>query len=88
MCVCGGRNGRLPATPPALLGDIIDSAVKTGADLSQVVSWNYANSRQILESKIPIPALLHKTLSIDWSDKENRPPLPRASGVAGATGIG
>src|SRR5690606_15591486 len=42
--------GRLPDNPPAPLEDIIDSAVKTGADLSQVVSWNYANSREILES--------------------------------------
>ena len=75
--------GRLPDNPPAPLEDIIDSAVKMGADLSQVVSWNYANSREILESKTPIPAILHKRLSVDWSDKENRPPLPRASGMAG-----
>lgn len=76
--------GRLPDNPPAPLEDIIDSAVKTGADLSQVVSWNYANSREIMESKIPIPAILHQRLSIDWSDKENRPPLPRTSGMAGS----
>jgi hypothetical protein len=76
--------GGLPANPPAPLEDIIDSAVKTGADLSQVVAWNYANSREILESRIPIPALLHKRLSVDWSDKENRPPSPRWSGVAGS----
>ena len=75
--------GRLPITPPAPLEDIIDSAVKTGADLSQVVSWNYANSREILESQTPIPAILHQRLSIDWSDKENRPPLPRVSGMVG-----
>ena len=74
--------GRLPDNPPAPLEDIIDSAVKTGADLSQVVSWNYANSREILESKIPIPALLHQRLSVDWSDKENRPPPPRTSNLA------
>ena len=75
--------GRLPDNPPAPLEDIIDSAVKTGADLSQVVAWNYANSREILEQKTPIPPILHQRLSIDWADKENRPPLPRASGVAG-----
>lgn len=75
--------GRLPDNPPAPLEDIIDSAVKTGADLSQVVSWNYANSQEILERRTPIPAILHQRLSIDWSDKENRPPLPRASGMAG-----
>jgi hypothetical protein len=56
--------------------------VKTGADLSQVVSWNYVNSREILERGTPIPALLHKRLSIDWSDKENRPPRARVSGLA------
>ena len=74
--------GRLPENPPAPLEDIIDSAVKTGADLSQVVLWNYANSRAILESKIPIPALLHQRLSVDWSDKENRPPPPRTNNLA------
>jgi hypothetical protein len=71
--------GRLPDNPPAPLEAIIDSAVKTGADLSQVVSWNYANSRKILEAGIPIPAILQQRLSIDWADRENRPPLPRAS---------
>lgn len=71
--------GSLPANPPAPLEEIIDSAVKTGADLSQIVQWNYANSREILESRIPIPAILHKRLSIDWTDTERRPPLARAS---------
>ena len=75
--------GRLPDTPPAPLEAIIDSAVKTGADLSRVVAWNYANSRAILASKIPIPALLHQRLSIDWADRDNRPPPPRFSGLAG-----
>ena len=40
--------GRLSDTPPAPLENIIDSAVKTGADLSQVVAWNYDNTRAIL----------------------------------------
>jgi hypothetical protein len=75
--------GRLPDNPPAPLEDIIDSAVKTGADLSQVVSWNYTNSREILESRTPIPAVLHQRLSIDRADKENRPPRPLSSGMAG-----
>ena len=70
---------RLPDNPPAPLEDIIDSAVKTGADLSQVVLWNYANSWDILANKTPIPALLHERLSVDRRDKENRPPLPRLS---------
>lgn len=75
--------GGLPENPPAPLEDIIDAAVKTGADLSQVVLWNYANSRQLLEQRVPIPGLLHNRLSIDWRDKENPPSLPRWSGVAG-----
>ncbi|MCI0579453.1 MAG: hypothetical protein L0331_25040, partial [Chloroflexi bacterium] len=75
--------GRLPDDPPAPLEAIIDGAVKTGSDLSQVVKWNYANSRRILEQRIPIPGLLHDRLSVDWSDKENRPPSPRWSGMGG-----
>jgi len=71
--------GRLPDNPPAPLEDIIDSAVKTGADLSRVVAWNYANSREILERRERIPLLLHQRLSIDYRDEENRPPLPRMS---------
>ncbi|MFZ0548727.1 MAG: hypothetical protein WAM60_24970, partial [Candidatus Promineifilaceae bacterium] len=73
--------GRLPDNPPAPLEDIIDAAVKTGADLSEVVGWNYTNSREILESRIPIPPLLHKRLSVDWTDKDNRPPPPHSSGI-------
>jgi hypothetical protein len=45
--------GRLPDNPPAPLEDVIDSAVKTGADLSQVVAWNYANSREIWKAARP-----------------------------------
>lgn len=53
--------------------------MKTGADLSGVVAWNYENSRQILEARRPVPALLHHRLSVDYAAKENRPPLPLAS---------
>ena len=70
--------GGLPEQPPAPLEDIIDSAVKTGADLSQVVAWNYASSREILAKRTPIPAVLHGRLSID-RQAEERPPLPRTS---------
>jgi hypothetical protein len=44
-----------------------------------VVAWNYTNSRDILKSRIPIPTILHKRLSIDWKEKDNLPPLPRAN---------
>ncbi|MCA9970566.1 MAG: hypothetical protein KC425_10150, partial [Anaerolineales bacterium] len=71
--------GRLPAHPPAPLEAIIDGAVKTGADLSRVVVWNYANSREILVAGTAVPAILHRRLSIDWADADNRPPLPRPS---------
>jgi hypothetical protein len=70
---------RLPDNPPAPLEEIIDGAVKTGADLSRVVAWNYDNSRQILEARIPVPALLHGRLSVDYTAWENRPPSPIAS---------
>jgi hypothetical protein len=57
--------GRLPDNPPAPLEDIIDSSVKTGADLSRVVGWNYDNSRRILAGRTPIPKILHGRLSFD-----------------------
>ncbi len=75
--------GRLPDNPPAPLEDVIDGAVKTGADLSRVVAWNYDNSRAILARGTPIPAVLQPRLSIDWSDEGRRPPPPRTSGLAG-----
>lgn len=67
--------GSLPEEPPAPLEDVIDSSVKTGADLSRVKRWNYDNSRQILEARTPIPSLLHERLSFD-RDAEHRPPHP------------
>lgn len=66
--------GRLPVNPPAPLEDIIDSSVKTGADLSQVIVWNYQNSGEILRSGIPIPAILHGRLSYDRRHPA-RPPV-------------
>jgi hypothetical protein len=71
--------GRLPENPPAPLEAIIDGAVKTGADLSRVVAWNCENARQILEARTPVPALLHGRLSVDYADRENRPPSPVVS---------
>lgn len=68
--------GDLPASPPAPLEDVIDSSVKTGADLSRVKQWNYDNSRQILEAGTPIPQLLHHRLSIE-RDSENPLPFPK-----------
>ena len=71
--------GRLPDNPPAPLESVIDSTVKTGADLSQVVEWNYENTRSILEKGVSIPKLLSKRLSIDYGSSENLPPRPRWS---------
>jgi len=64
---------RLPEKPPAPLEDIIDSSVKTGADLSQVIAWNYQNSHEILESSVPIPEILHGRLSYDRDDPPRWP---------------
>lgn len=67
--------GQLPDSPPAPLEAIIDSSVKTGADLSQVIAWNYQNSNEILQSRIPIPLLLHGRLSYERGDS-SPPPVP------------
>ncbi|MBN1121812.1 MAG: hypothetical protein JXJ17_12090 [Anaerolineae bacterium] len=67
--------GGLPEKPPAPLEDVIDSSVKTGADLSRVKQWNYDNSIQVLEARQPIPSLLHGRLSYD-RESEHRPPPP------------
>src|SRR6185503_19424403 len=69
--------GDLPASPPAPLEDVIDSSVKTGADLSRVKQWIYDNSRQILEAGTPIPQLLHHRLSIERGGDDAPPPFPR-----------
>ena len=53
-----GCFGRLLQTP-APLEDVIDASVKTGADLSAVIGWNYDHSRELLEAGVPIPSLLH-----------------------------
>ncbi len=42
--------GGLPKNPPAPLEDFIDSAVKTGADVSQGRDWCYDASQQIIAS--------------------------------------
>ena len=41
--------------PPAPLEDVIDASVKTGADLSAVIGWNYDHSRELLEAVYPFP---------------------------------
>ena len=71
--------GRLPDNPPAPLESVIDSTVKTSADLSKIVEWNYKNTRSILEKGVSIPKLLSKRLSIDYSDSDSLPPRPRWS---------
>ncbi|MGF1504101.1 MAG: hypothetical protein ACFB51_03030, partial [Anaerolineae bacterium] len=71
--------GGLPENPPAPLEDVIDSSVKTGADLSRVKQWNYDNSRQILNSRTPIPRLLHGRLSIERGKRRPPDPIPHAA---------
>ncbi|MBK7920370.1 MAG: hypothetical protein IPJ94_29800 [Chloroflexi bacterium] len=62
----------LPEQPPAPLEDIIDSAVKTGADLSQVVAWNYANSRDS-GGRRAHPGCPAQRLSLDRTAENGRP---------------
>ncbi len=51
-------DGGLPAQLPAELEEVIDGSVKTGVDLSPVRWWCYEESRRILDSGTPIPAIL------------------------------
>ncbi len=74
-------HGTLPDTLPAPLEDVIDSSVKTGADVSKVRDWCFDHSREILESGTPIPDVLHKRVSVDRTlPREEQPPSPRRMG--------
>ncbi len=76
--------GTLPNELPAPLEDVIDSSVKTGADVSKVRDWCFDHSRAILETGTPIPDILQKRLSIDRTlPREEQPPRPRRSGAEG-----
>lgn len=61
--------GGLPKNPPAPLEDFIDSAVKTGADVSNGRDWCYGASRKIIQSGKPVPHLLVGRLSASRYDK-------------------
>ncbi|MEP7284807.1 MAG: hypothetical protein ABI947_03445 [Chloroflexota bacterium] len=61
--------GGLPNNPPAPLEDFIDSAVKTGADVSPGRDWCYAASQKILSSGRSVPPLLVQRLSASKHDK-------------------
>jgi hypothetical protein len=65
--------GGLPKNPPAPLEDFIDSAVKTGADVSKGRDWCYGASQQIIASGRPVPQLLVQRLSASREDKANVP---------------
>ncbi len=60
----------LPKNPPAPLEDFIDSAVKTGADVSGGRQWCYEASASIIRSGRRLPALLVERLSASRRDKE------------------
>ncbi|MCI0731759.1 MAG: hypothetical protein L0332_34250 [Chloroflexi bacterium] len=65
--------GRLPATPPAPLEQVIDGTVKTGADLGQVKNWTYEDTRNLLRKRMPIPQLLHGRLSAEPGQRQPQP---------------
>lgn len=65
--------GGLPKNPPAPLEDFIDSAVKTGADVSKGRDWCYSASQQIIASGRAVPQLLVGRLSASHKDKANVP---------------
>ncbi|HFC12901.1 MAG TPA: hypothetical protein ENJ56_08665, partial [Anaerolineae bacterium] len=77
-----GLYGTTPATLPAPLEDVIDSAVKTGADVSKVREWCFEHSRQILASRQPIPLPLQRRLNIDKTlPADQRPSRPSHLGA-------
>ncbi|MCC6613311.1 MAG: hypothetical protein IT320_07515, partial [Anaerolineae bacterium] len=65
--------GGLPKNPPAPLEDFIDSAVKTGADVSKGRDWCYTASQQIIASGRAVPQLLVGRLSASREDKARVP---------------
>jgi hypothetical protein len=65
--------GRLPKQPPAPLEQVIDGAVKTGADLSSIKLWCREASRRIVAQKKPVPRLLHERLFLSKNDPRPRP---------------
>lgn len=65
----------LPKHPPAPLEDVVDAAVKTGADLSQVKAWNLAHTQALLQRKVPIPDLLRGRLCYDRENPSPPPPV-------------
>ncbi len=70
--------GALPDTLPASLEAVIDSTQKTGADVAAVRQWCYEQTQRLLTNKVPLPELLHKRLSVDFTlPREERPPAPR-----------
>lgn len=62
--------GTLPEDAPAPLEDVIDGAVKTGAELGAIKEWCINHSKQILEMGVPIPKIIQNRLAFD----RNRPP--------------
>ncbi len=65
--------GGLPKNPPAPLEDFIDSAVKTGADVSKGRDWCYDASQSMIHAGRPIPRLLVGRLSASRKDKATVP---------------
>ncbi len=58
-------SGGLPNHLPAELEAVIDGSVKTGVDLTPIRQWCYEESKRILDSGTPIPALLaHRVVGV------------------------
>jgi hypothetical protein len=73
LMVSKGVYGSLPQHPPAPLEDFIDSAVKTGADVSKGREWCEEASQQIIRSGKAIPRLLIGRLAASRYDKASVP---------------
>lgn len=54
---------------PARLEDVIDSTVKTGADLSRVKKWLNNACSTIKHQEVPLPELIHDRFGIEPNDR-------------------
>ena len=67
---------RLPENPPAPLEDVIDSAVKTGADLSPVREWCYKRTMEIVAEQTAVPTPLQHRLCYPPREPD-QPPIKK-----------
>ena len=64
--------GRLPTNLPARLEDVIDGSVKSGRNLTPVTTWCATAAAAIVRTRKPVPAILHRRISLSLPKKDRR----------------